>query len=129
LCGPSVAYLLGIEGRDVHQCPEGWVIEWHIKIVEIYNNSLVLQVPVFTDQTQRLSVMSIAFLLKSRTDAVIWRGPKKTAMIRQFINDVFWNELDFLIIDTPPGTSDEHITVMECMKEIRCDGAVLGRIY
>jgi Mrp family chromosome partitioning ATPase len=73
--------------------------------------------------------MSIAFLLKSRTDAVIWRGPKKTAMIRQFINDVFWNELDFLIIDTPPGTSDEHITVMECMKEIRCDGAVLGRIY
>lgn len=69
--------------------------------------------------------MSIGFLLKSKTDAVIWRGPKKTAMIRQFINDVFWDELDYLIIDTPPGTSDEHITVMECMRDVNCDGSIL----
>lgn len=69
--------------------------------------------------------MSIGFLLKSRNDAVIWRGPKKTAMIRQFLNDVCWEELDYLIIDTPPGTSDEHITVMECMREVRCDGAII----
>lgn len=63
------------------------------------------QVPVYTDQTQKLAVMSIAFLLKSRSDAIIWRGPKKTAMIKQFIGDVCWGELDYLIIDTPPGTS------------------------
>lgn len=46
-------------------------------------------------------------------------------MIRQFLNDVCWEELDYLIIDTPPGTSDEHITVMECMKEVKCDGAII----
>uniref|UniRef100_U5ETQ3 Cytosolic Fe-S cluster assembly factor NUBP2 homolog n=1 Tax=Corethrella appendiculata TaxID=1370023 RepID=U5ETQ3_9DIPT len=106
LCGPSVPYLLGIEDKDVHQCDEGWV-------------------PVYTGVDKKLAVMSIGFLLKSRTDAVIWRGPKKTAMIRQFLNDVNWDELDYLIIDTPPGTSDEHITVMECLKETKTDGAIL----
>jgi Mrp family chromosome partitioning ATPase len=69
--------------------------------------------------------MSIGFLLKNRTDAVIWRGPKKTAMIRQFLDDVCWGELDYLIIDTPPGTSDEHITIMECLKTIKNDGAII----
>lgn len=106
LCGPSVPYLLGLEDKEIHQCDEGWV-------------------PVYTDADQRLAVMSIGFLLKSRTDPIIWRGPKKTAMIRQFLTDVAWDDLDFLIIDTPPGTSDEHITVMECMKEVKCDGAVI----
>lgn len=81
--------------------------------------------PVYTDNDKRLAVMSIGFLLKNRNDPVIWRGPKKTAIIRQFLTDVNWEELDFLIIDTPPGTSDEHITVMECMREVRCDGAII----
>uniref|UniRef100_A0A1L8DWU6 Cytosolic Fe-S cluster assembly factor NUBP2 homolog n=1 Tax=Nyssomyia neivai TaxID=330878 RepID=A0A1L8DWU6_9DIPT len=106
LCGPSVPYIMGLEGKDVHQCDEGWV-------------------PVYVDNEKRLAVMSIGFLLKNRDDPVVWRGPKKTAMIRQFLTDVHWDELDFLIIDTPPGTSDEHITVMECMKDVKCDGAVL----
>lgn len=59
--------------------------------------------------------MSLGFLLRERTDAVIWRGPKKTAMIRQFLSDVFWSdpETDYLLIDTPPGTSDEHIALAE----------------
>lgn len=69
--------------------------------------------------------MSIGFLLKNRNDPVIWRGPKKTMMIRQFLTDVKWDELDYLIIDTPPGTSDEHITVMECMHDVKCDGAIV----
>lgn len=106
LCGPSVPFLLGLEDKEIHQCDDGWV-------------------PVYTDTDQKLAVMSIGFLLKNRTDPIIWRGPKKTAMIRQFLNDVSWNDLDFLIIDTPPGTSDEHITVMECMKEVKCDGAII----
>ena len=46
-------------------------------------------------------------------------------MIRQFLTDVKWDDLDYLIIDTPPGTSDEHITVMECMREVKCDGALI----
>jgi len=50
---------------------------------------------------------------------------KKTAMIKQFLNDVEWGELDFLIIDTPPGTSDEHITIMECMQNVKCNGAII----
>lgn len=106
LCGPSVAYLLNLEDKEVHQSSDGWV-------------------PIYTDSSKALAVMSIGFLLKSRNDAVIWRGPKKTAMIRQFLSDVCWEELDYLIIDTPPGTSDEHITVMECMREVKCDGAII----
>lgn len=46
-------------------------------------------------------------------------------MIRQFVKDVNWEELDYLIIDTPPGTSDEHISIMEHLKEFEPDGAVL----
>lgn len=70
--------------------------------------------------------MSIGFLLKGKDSAVIWRGPKKNAMIRQFLTDVCWGSLDYLIIDTPPGTSDEHISVVECLKETRVpDGAIL----
>lgn len=106
LCGPSVPYLLGLEGKDIYQCEEGWV-------------------PIYSDEEQKLAVMSIGFLLKNRNDAVIWRGPKKTMMIKQFLTDVKWDDLDYLIIDTPPGTSDEHITVMECMKEVKCDGAII----
>ncbi|KAJ8897266.1 hypothetical protein PR048_002612 [Dryococelus australis] len=69
--------------------------------------------------------MSIGFLLKNRNDGVVWRGPKKTAMIKQFLTDVYWQDIDYLIIDTPPGTSDEHITVMENVKDLNCDGAVI----
>lgn len=91
--------------------------------------------PVFTDASQQLAVMSIQFLLKRYThaqmcnlicgfdlicfvsadDPIIWRGPKKNAVIRQFLEDVLWGELDFLIVDTPPGTSDEHISTCELL--------------
>jgi hypothetical protein len=53
-----------------------------------------------------LGVMSIGFLLKDRGDSVVWRGPKKDGMIRQFLSEVRWGELDYLVIDTPPGTFD-----------------------
>lgn len=59
LCGPSIPYLLGLENQEVHQCEDGWV-------------------PIYFDQEQKLAVMSIGFLLKSRNDSVVWRGPKKT---------------------------------------------------
>lgn len=48
--------------------------------------------------------MSIGFLLSSPDDAVIWRGPKKNGMIKQFLSEVDWGDLDYLLIDTPPGT-------------------------
>lgn len=98
--------MTGLENKDVYQSDNGWL-------------------PIYADADKRFAVMSIGFLLKNREDAVIWRGPKKTQMIKQFLNDVQWNDLDYLFIDTPPGTSDEHITVMECMKDVHCDGAVI----
>ncbi|EFA08218.1 cytosolic Fe-S cluster assembly factor Nubp2 homolog [Tribolium castaneum] len=106
LCGPSVPYLLQLEGKDVHQTDGGWV-------------------PVYADNDQKLAVMSIGFLLNSRDSAVVWRGPKKTAMVKQFLTDVCWGDLDYLLIDTPPGTSDEHISVMEALKAVKCDGAII----
>lgn len=60
--------------------------------------------------------MSCGFLLNSLDDAVIWRGPKKNGIIKQFLRDVDWSDLDYLIIDTPPGTSDEHISLVSYLK-------------
>ena len=65
-----------------------------------------------------LSVMSIAFLLQNRDDAVIWRGPMKHNVIKQFVDDVEWKELDYLIVDFPPGTGDEAISVSQILKNI-----------
>lgn len=90
LCGPSVARLLGLDNQEVHSSNQGWS-------------------PVYVQDN--LAVMSIAFLLNSNDEAVIWRGPRKTGLIKQFIVDVDWGHLDFLVVDTPPGTSDEHISI------------------
>ena len=117
LCGPSVPRMLGVQGREIHQSSQ-------VTPVSPFDLFMfcTLQgwLPVYTDQSQSLGVMSIAFLLSrcsfrlwcdayfmiefSQDDAVIWRGPKKNAMIKQFLTDVAWGERDVLIIDTPPGT-------------------------
>merc|ERR1712224_1050256 len=55
----------------------------------------------------------------------IWRGPKKHGIIKQFLADVNWGELDCLIIDTPPGTSDEHLSIVGQLQEAGVDGAVI----
>ena len=68
-----------------------------------------------------LHCMSLAFLLASRSTAIVWRGPKKTAMVRQFLSDVLWPPIDYLLIDTPPGTSDEHISVVETLLKLVSD--------
>jgi len=61
--------------------------------------------------------MSVGFLTEESNQPIIWRGPLKTKLLRQFISDVKWPELDFLIVDLPPGTGDETITVMQLLKE------------
>lgn len=106
LCGPSIPRMLSVGRPDVHQCDSGWV-------------------PVYTDAQKSLALMSIGFLLEDPDDAVVWRGPKKTAMIGQFVSDVAWGELDVLLVDTPPGTSDEHLAVLENLKKQKVDGAIL----
>lgn len=72
--------------------------------------------------------MSLGFLLRERGDAVVWRGPKKTAMVRQFLSDVLWGEIDYLLIDTPPGTSDEHISLAETLLKNAFPGQVAGAV-
>ncbi|XP_012785657.2 cytosolic Fe-S cluster assembly factor NUBP2 [Ochotona princeps] len=101
LCGPSIPRMLRAQGRAVHQCDSGWV-------------------PVFVDQEQSIALMSVGFLLEKPDEAVVWRGPKKTALIKQFVSDVAWGELDYLVVDTPPGTSDEHMAAVEALRPCRC---------
>ncbi len=63
--------------------------------------------------TDNLGVMSVGFMLKSQDEAVIWKGPKKNGLIKQFLRDVDWGSLRYLVIDTPPGTSDEHLSIAQ----------------
>lgn len=105
ICGPSIPVSTGLEGESIHSSGSGWS-------------------PVYLQDN--LAVISCGFLLESADSAVIWRGPKKHALIKQFVKDVDWSDLDFLVIDTPPGTSDEHLSLVSLLK--KCDnvrGAIL----
>ncbi|XP_023020089.2 NUBP iron-sulfur cluster assembly factor 1 [Leptinotarsa decemlineata] len=104
VCGPSQPRLLGVIGEQVHESGCGWST-------------------IFVEDN--LSVMSLGFLLGSADDAVIWRGPRKNGMICRFLSDVDWGRLDFLLIDTPPGTSDEHLSVVTYLSEAGVTGAVV----
>lgn len=64
-----------------------------------------------------LHVISMDSLLQNKDTAILWRGPKKTAAIRQFLSDVLWGDLDFLVIDSPPGTGDEHLTILKTIPD------------
>jgi Mrp family chromosome partitioning ATPase len=72
---------------------------------------------------EMLKVMSIGFMLEDDNSAIIWRGPAKAGMIQQFINDVDWGDIDYLIVDCPPGTGDEPLTIIQTLGS--CDGAVV----
>ncbi len=100
--GPSIPKLLNLEGMPVHT----------------HGDALV---PVLAGE--RLKVMSIGFLLQGRDDAVIWRGPLKMGAIRQFLKDVDWGPLDFLVVDSPPGTGDEPLSIVQLLE--KADGAVI----
>lgn len=65
-----------------------------------------------------VAIMSMGFLLDSQDTPIIWRGPQKTGVIRQFISDVKWGNLDILIIDNPPGTGDEPLTVLQTIPDV-----------
>lgn len=104
ICGPSIPAMMGVDNETIHVTSAGWEPVW---------------------VSDNLGVMSVQFMLPNRDDAVIWRGPKKNGLIKQFLKDVQWGELDFLVVDTPPGTSDEHLSVNSFLKESGVDGAVL----
>lgn len=96
LHGPDVPRMLGLQGMlDLNQ-------------------NRKLNPAVFSDN---LKVVSIESLTPNKDEAIIWRGPIKYSAIQQFIGDVEWGELDFLIIDSPPGTGDEPLTVAQTIPE------------
>jgi len=99
--GPSVPTMLGLEGATIENGPDG------LKPVEL----------------GFLKVMSMGFLLPNPDEAVIWRGPVKGGVIKQFLKDVAWGDLDYLIIDAPPGTGDEPLSICQLIEPI--DGAVV----
>lgn len=73
--------------------------------------------------TSSIKVMSIAFFLGSENDAVIWRGPMKAGIIRQLLADVNWGELDAMVVDCPPGTGDEPLSIIQTIGRI--DGVII----
>ncbi|MBT5592814.1 MAG: Mrp/NBP35 family ATP-binding protein, partial [Euryarchaeota archaeon] len=102
ITGPNVPKMMGLDGRKLHV--EGGRIhpaQGHLGV----------------------KVISMAFLLEDEDTPVVWRGPIKLGAIQQFIGDVEWGELDYLIIDFPPGTSDEPLTVAQSLPDI--DGMVI----
>jgi Mrp family chromosome partitioning ATPase len=70
--------------------------------------------------SENLAVVSMESLLKDPDQAVLWKGPMKTSAIRQFVSDVDWGELDFLVIDSPPGTGDEPMAVLKTVPDALC---------
>ncbi len=100
--GPSIPTLLNLEGRPVYSGPAGLM-------------------PV--EYNRGLKVMSMGFLLKNPDDAVIWRGPLKMQVMKQLLEEVMWGDLDYLIMDFPPGTGDEPLSIAQLIPDV--DGAII----
>jgi len=102
ITGPNVPKMMGLDGRRLHvENKRIHPAEGHLGV----------------------KVISMAFLLEDEDTPVVWRGPIKLGAIQQFIGDVEWGELDYLVIDFPPGTSDEPLTVAQSLPNI--DGMVI----
>jgi len=102
ITGPNVPKMMGLENQRLH-VEEGRIhpARGHLGV----------------------KVISMAFLLEDEDTPVVWRGPIKLGAIQQFIGDVEWGDLDYLVIDFPPGTSDEPLTVAQSLPDI--DGMVI----
>jgi ATP-binding protein involved in chromosome partitioning len=101
ITGPNIPKLLGIEDQRLRKGEKG----------------------IEPADANGIKVVSMALILSSRDSAVVWRGPMKMAAIKQFIQDVNWGDLDFLLVDLPPGTSDEPLSVVQLIPDL--SGAVI----
>jgi ATP-binding protein involved in chromosome partitioning len=102
ITGPNIPKMLGVEEAKITGNEEG------LFPVEV---------------SPHLKVMSMAFLISSKDAPVVWRGPMKMGAIRQFLEDVNWGPLDYLIIDLPPGTGDEPLSIAQLIPE--ADGVII----
>ncbi len=100
--GPNIPLMLGVEGRRLAMSPEG------IEPLEVRPG---------------LRVISMSFLLHDSDTPVIWRGPLKMGALRQFLSEVNWGDLDFLLVDLPPGTGDEPLSIAQLIREM--DGSII----
>jgi ATP-binding protein involved in chromosome partitioning len=98
LHGPDVPRMLGLEG-----------------MLELSKNKKLEPM----SSVENLKAVSIESLTSSKDDAIIWRGPIKYSAINQFIGDVEWGDLDFLVIDSPPGTGDEPLTIAQTIPDAK----------
>jgi Mrp family chromosome partitioning ATPase len=103
--GPNVPKMLGLDTKRLQADAEG-----------IFPMAMEPDLP-------NLLVVSMAFLLEHADNPVIWRGPLKHTVIRQFVADVQWGDLDVLIVDLPPGTGDEPLSIAQVLKSV--DGSVI----
>ncbi|MCU0853292.1 MAG: Mrp/NBP35 family ATP-binding protein [Thermoplasmata archaeon] len=101
--GPSVPKLLGVPNLPLNTNQAGRIVPMHVP--------------------PGLKVISMAFLLGNRDAPVIWRGPVKMGALKQFLEDVEWGELDYLIVDLPPGTGDEPLSIAQLIPSP--DGTVI----
>jgi Mrp family chromosome partitioning ATPase len=108
---------VGLLDIDIHGPSIPTMLGLHDKIIQGSEDGLI---PI---EAGGLKVISMGFLLRSQDDAVIWRGPMKFGVIKQFLKDVEWGDLDYLIIDSPPGTGDEPLSVCQLIGNM--DGAVI----
>ncbi len=101
ITGPDIPKLLGIEDVRVQEGPEG----------------------IEPADAGGIKVISMALFLENRNSALVWRGPMKMAAIKQFLTDINWGDLDFLIVDLPPGTSDEPLSAVQLIPDL--SGAIV----
>lgn len=101
ITGPNIPKLLGIEDEHLTAGPDG----------------------IHPATAGSIKVVSMALILPTSGTSVAWRGPMKMAALKQFVSDVCWGDLDYLIVDLPPGTSDEPISLVQLMPDL--DGVVV----
>lgn len=101
--GPSVPKLLGVPNMPLMTNEGGKIVPMEI--------------------SSSIRVISMAFLLRDKDSPVIWRGPLKMGVLKQFIEDVAWGDIDYLVVDLPPGTGDEPLSIAQLIPEV--DGAVI----
>ena len=100
--GPSIPTLLGLEGKRLES-----------------DGQFLLPI----EYSENLKVISTGFMIEDPTSPIVWRGPMKMGFIKQMISEVLWEELDYLIVDCPPGTGDEPLSVIQTLGDVT--GAII----
>ncbi len=101
ITGPNIPLMFGVEFNELN----------------VNENRII---PI---ESEKVKIISMEFLLQDKSKAIIWRGPMKIKALKQLIADVDWGDLDFLLVDLPPGSSDEPLTIVQTIKDL--DGTII----